>query len=59
MCGSLATASRHVGSVTPKPSSMASERKNPGVSATEVIPYGLRSFARTTPSRRTPALTTS
>lgn len=45
-CGSWATASRQVSSVTPKWSSISSERRKPGVSETAVPPCSFSSAAR-------------
>ena len=42
---SVAIASRHVGSVTPKWSSIASERRKPGLTATAAMPCGRSSSA--------------
>ena len=56
-CG--CAASRQVSSVTPKASSIISERSQPGVSATAVQPYGASSCAWPNASRITPALARS
>ncbi len=59
-CGALASASRHVSSVTPKASSsIASERSQPGLTTTAVAPCGLSSCASTKPVRSTAHLAMS